>query len=82
MADDEKKEMNELEAFIAAHQEFFDRQKRIAEAVEEEMAEIALRKAEHPEMNDLDYQLEVTNRFIEENPDLPHVELKTDDDKK
>lgn len=71
---------NKLEKFIEEHQEFFDKYRRINEAVEEEMEDLARRKADHPEMNDLDYQLEVTNRFIEENPDLNHVELKPADE--
>lgn len=74
-----KEEPNELEKFIAEHQETFDRWKRINEAVEEEMAEIARHKAEHPEMYETEYQLEVTNRFIEENPDVPFVVIDTDD---
>ena len=68
-----RKEPSELEKFIAEHQETFDRWKRIEEGVAEDMAEIARHKAEHPEMYDTEYQVEVTNRFIEENPDVPHV---------
>ena len=66
---------NELEKFIEENKEFFDRWERIGEAVEEEMAEIARYKAAHPETYDLEHQLEVTNRFLEENPDLTRVEL-------
>ena len=79
MDNDEKKEgtkkeaPNELEKFIAEHQDTFDKWKRISEAVEEEMDEIARHKAEHPELYETEYQIEVTNRFIEENPDVQHV---------
>ena len=71
---------SELEAFLAANKEWIDKFRRINEEVEEEMEELAWRKAQHPEMNDLEHQLEVTNRFIEENPDIDHVTLITEDD--
>ena len=74
---DEKKtvEKNELEKFVEEHREFFEKYRRIAESVEEEMEEIARYKAEHPETNEIEHQLEVTNRFLEEHPDVPRVTL-------
>ena len=84
MADEEKKkeEPNEPEAFIEAHKEQFERFRRIAEEVDEEMEEIALRKAEHPEMSDTEHQLAVVDAFLAEHPDLAHVTVKPNDDKK
>ena len=76
------KEKSELEKFIEEHQEQLDKYHRIAEAVEEEMEEIYEYKRNHPEMYDTDYQVEVTNRFIEENPDVEHVEIDVNDDDK
>ena len=83
MADEEKKKQpkNELEAFLEAHKEQFERFRRIAEETEEEMEEIARRKAEHPEMTDTEHQIAVTNAFLAENPDLPHATLSPKDDK-
>ena len=82
MSEEKKGETpNLLEQFIAEHKDFFEKHRRIAEEVEEEMEKIARNKAEHPELNDLDYQLELTNRFIEANPDVPHVTLDVDEDK-
>jgi len=77
--DTQQKTPNELEKFIAEHQETFDKFKRINEEVAEEMAEIARHKAAHPEMYETEYQIEVTNRFIEENPDVPFVVIDNDD---
>ena len=84
MADEEKKkgQKNELEAFIEAHKEQFEKFKRIAEETEEEMQEIARRKEAHPEMTETEHQLDVTNAFLAENPDLPKVNVSTKDDKK
>ena len=73
---EQKSNKNELEKFIENHKEFFDKYKRISEAVEEEMEEIAKYKAQHPEANDLEYQLKVTNDFLAEHPDVKAVELK------
>ena len=69
-------EPNELEKFIAQNKDFFDKYQRINEEVEEEMQDIAAYKAAHPEMYDTEYQVEVTNRFIEDNPDTAYVEIK------
>ena len=70
---EQNKEPNELEKFISENQAFFDKWKSINEAVEEEMEEIARHKAEHPELYETEYQVKVTNQFIEENPDVQHV---------
>ena len=67
----------ELEKFIEEHRDFFEKYRRIGQEVEEEMAEIAAREAEHPEMYDTEYQLEVTNRFLDDNPDVKRITLDT-----
>ena len=69
-------EPNELEKFIAQNKDFFDKYQRINEEVEEEMQAIAAYKAAHPETYDTEYQVEVTNRFIEDNPGTAYVEIK------
>lgn len=74
------KEQNELERFVEEHKEFFEKYARISEAVEEELEQLARYKAEHPETHDLDHQLEVTNRFLEENPDVDCVILEEKED--
>ena len=73
---DEKKTPNKLEKFIEENKEFFEKYRRIAESVEEEMAEISEKKLQNPDAFDTEHQLEVTNKFIEENPDLPHVTIE------
>ena len=80
MADEKKKGQSEVEAFLAKHKDRLEKFRRINEEAEEEREEIALRKAEHPEMNDPDYQIAVVDRFIKDNPDVPHVTVGDEPD--
>lgn len=74
--------MNELEKFVEEHKDTFEKFQRINEACEEEMEKIQKNKLEHPELFDLDYQLDLTNKFIAENPEINVVELKEKERKK
>ena len=73
------KDKSELEKFIEEHKEFFEKYRRIAEDVEEEMEEIARHKAAHPELYDTETQSAITNHFIEAHPDVPHAYLDVDE---
>ena len=70
----------ELQEFLAKHKESIERLRRVDEAAQEDMADLAQRKTEHPELYDADRQLEITARFVADNPDLSCLNVTTPQD--
>ena len=71
---------SEIESFLERNKERLEKFRRINEEVEEEMEELSFRKAQTPELGDVAFQVEITNRFLADNPDVPRVTVDDKDE--
>ena len=79
--ENDKREKSELEMFLEKNKDTLERFERIGKAVEEDMKEIEENKRKDPSINELDKQIEITNDFVENNPDVNVVTLEEKDRK-